>query len=94
MTFATFHTFREKAVNIAAFTATPASNHGYGMAATEDDSSMTSLTDVVTNFGTAYAATQESLQANNATITAMQVQLHMLCKVIGNQPPAGMIQFA
>jgi len=42
------------------------------MSATEDDASTTSLTDAVNNFGVAYAATQESLRSNNATISAMQ----------------------
>jgi len=58
--FAAFKSFWENAVQIAAFTSVPASQHGYGMAATNDDASA-SLTDVVSNFGTAYAATQESL---------------------------------
>ena len=40
MNFAAFHAFWETAVNIAAFTATPASQHGYGMAATKDNESM------------------------------------------------------
>jgi len=93
MDFAAFRTFRESAVNIAAFTATPASQHGYGMSAIEDDASTTSLTDAVNNFGVAYAATQESLRSNNATISKMQGQLQMLCNAIGNQPPPNMIQF-
>ena len=63
------------------------------MVAAEDDSSTTLLTDAVTNFGAAYAATQESLQSTTP-INAMQGQLQMLCNVIGQQPPAGMIQFA
>ncbi len=79
MSFAAFRTFWETAVNIAAFTATPASQHGYGMAAAKDDASTTSLTDAINNFGVAYAATQESLQSSNATISAMQGQLQMLC---------------
>jgi hypothetical protein len=54
--FTAFSTFGADAVNIASFTATPASSHGYGMAAAEDDSS--ALTDAVSNFGAAYAATQ------------------------------------
>ncbi len=94
MSFATFGTFWETAVNIAAFTAsTPASQHGYGMAAAKDDASTTSLTDAVNNFGVAYAATQESLRSSNATISAMQGQPQMLCNMIGNQPPPGMVQF-
>ena len=91
MDFAAFRTFWESAMNIAAFTATPALQHGYG--ATKDDASTTSLTYAVNNFGVAYPATQESLRSNNATISAMQGQLQMLCNMIGKQPPPNMIQF-
>ena len=80
MSFAAFRAFWEMAVNIAAFTATPALHHGYGMAAAKDKASTTLLTDAVNNFGVAYAATQESLRSNNR-------QLQMLCNMIGNQPP-------
>jgi hypothetical protein len=72
--FAAFKSFWENAVQIAAFTSIPASQHGYGMAATDDNASA-SLTDVVSNFGTAYAATQESLRLNTANIMAIQGQL-------------------
>ena len=68
--FAAFKSFWENAVQIAAFTSIPASQHGYGMAATDDDAPA-SLTDAVSNFGTAYAATQESLRSNTANIMAI-----------------------
>jgi hypothetical protein len=56
--------------------------------ANNDDTA--TLTDAVSNFGTAYAATQESLRGNTATITAIQGQLQMLCQALGNgQPPPG-----
>jgi hypothetical protein len=91
--FATFKSFWENAVQIAAFTSVPASPHGYGMAATNDNAEA-SLTDVVSNFGTAYAATQESLQSNTANIMAIQRQLQMLCQAIGNgQPLPGVINY-
>ena len=91
--FAAFKNFWENAVQIAAFTAVPASAHGYGMGLANDDDTAT-LTDAVSNFGTAYAATQESLRANTATITAIQGQLQMLCQAIGNgQPPPGVINY-
>jgi hypothetical protein len=91
--FAAFGTFWETAINIASFTATPALQHGYGMNAVEDDASADSLTNAVSNFGTAYAATQESLCNNNTSINAIQGQIQMLCNTIGNQPPAGMLQY-
>ncbi len=93
MDFAAFSSFWETAVNIASFTATLAAQHVCGMNAVEDDASAASLTDAFSNFGVAYAATQESLRNNNASINAMQGQIQMLCNVIGNQLPASMLQY-
>jgi hypothetical protein len=87
MTFAAFHSFWETAVNIAAFMATSASQHGYGMAADKDNASTASLTNAVNNFGAAFAATQESLRSNNASINTLQLHIQLLCNTIGNQPP-------
>jgi hypothetical protein len=75
MDIAAFCYFWETAVNIASFTATPAVQHSYGMNAIENDASAASLTDAVSNFGVAYAAVQESLLNNNASINAMQGQI-------------------
>jgi hypothetical protein len=63
------------------------------MSAVEDNLSATSLTDTISNFGVAYATTQESLHNNNTFINAMQGQFQMLCNAIGNKPPAGMLQY-
>ena len=87
ITVAVFCSFWEMAVNIAAFMATPASQHGNGMAAAKDGASTALLTDAVNNFGAAYATTQESLRSNNASINALQSQIQMLCNTIGNPPP-------
>jgi hypothetical protein len=65
MDFATFCTFWVTAINIESFTATPASQHGYGMNAVEDNAYTASLTDAVSNFGVAYATRQESLCIDN-----------------------------
>ncbi len=59
--FVSFKTFWENAVQVVAFTAVPASQHGYGMAVTDDDASAHLLTDALSNFGMAYTAIQESL---------------------------------
>ncbi len=61
------------------------------MVATNDDAE--SLTDAVSNFGTAYAATQESLRSTTANIAAMQGQIQMLCQVIGVGQPSPAIQY-
>ncbi len=89
--FTAFRTFWADAVNIASFTATPASSHGYGMTATKDDSS--TLTDAVSNFGAAYAAAQESQHTNNKAINAMQVQIQMLCQALGSHPHPNMMPY-
>jgi hypothetical protein len=91
--FATFRSFWETAINIVSFTATLALQHSYGMNAVEDNPSAISPTNTVSNFGMAYAAVQESLRNNNASINAVQGQFQMLCNAIGNQPPAGMLQY-
>ena len=91
--FAVFKSFWENAVQIAVFTSVPASQHDYGMAATDNGAS-TSLTDAVSNFSTAYTATQESLRSNTADIMAIQGQLQMLCQAVRNgQPPPGIINY-
>jgi hypothetical protein len=86
--FVSFKTFWGNAVQIPAFTPFPASQHRYGMAATNDDASAHLHTDAVSTFGMAYATTQESLQSNIANIAAIQGQLQMLCQAAGiGQPP-------
>jgi hypothetical protein len=91
--FASFHPSWKTAVNIASFMATPALQHSYGMTAVKDNPSAASLTNAITNFGAAYAAMQESLQNNNASINAMKGQIQMLCNALDSQPPAGMHQY-
>jgi hypothetical protein len=59
----------------------------------EDDASAASPTNAVSKFGAAYATTQESLCNRNASINSIQGQIQMLCNAIGNQPPAGMLQY-
>ncbi len=86
--FVSFKTFWENAVQIAVFTTLPVSQHGYGMAMTNNNASAHSLTDVVSNFITAYNATQESLQSNTTNNLAIQGQLQMLCQAVStSQPP-------
>jgi hypothetical protein len=89
MDFTAFRSFWETAINIASFTATPAWQYGYGMNTVKDNPSAAYPTNAVSNFGTVYAAMQESLRNNNASINAMQGLIQMLCNALGNQPPAG-----
>jgi hypothetical protein len=84
--FSAFKSLWENAVQIAAFTSVPASQHGYDMATINKDAE--SLTNAVSNFGMAYATTQESLRSTTNNIAAMQGQIQVLCQAIGaNQPP-------
>jgi hypothetical protein len=82
MDLAACRTFWEITVNIASFTATLALQHSYGMNAVENNASAASLTDAISNFGAAYAATQESQRNKNTSINAMQGQIQMVCNMI------------
>ena len=88
--FTAFHQFWEDVVNIALLTSIPASKHGYGMNIIKDNASTALLTDAVSNFSMALAATQETLRTNNATITVMQIQPQMIFQTLGSQLPPGM----
>jgi uncharacterized membrane protein YgcG len=89
--FAAFKSFWESSVQIAAFTSVPASQHGYGMDATKQDPE--SFMNAVSNFGTAYATTQESLRSTAANIASMEGQIQMLCQAIGAGQPPPAIQY-
>jgi len=71
-------------------TAAPAWQHGYDMAAMDDDASIASHIESLANFGAVYAATQESMKAQATTMTAMQGQLtniQQFCLAVAQQPP-------
>ena len=53
-------------------TAVPASQHGYGIAAMDNDRSIASNSESLTNYGAVYAATQESMKSQATTMAAMQ----------------------
>jgi hypothetical protein len=61
------------------------------MTATKEN--ISALTDAVSNFRVAYAATQESQCTNNKAINAMQVQIQMLCQALGSNPPPNMMPY-
>jgi hypothetical protein len=75
-TFSSFKTFWADKIALVNQTAIPASLHGYGMTAIdEDDASATSYSESIANFGAAYAATQESVKTQGTTIASLQSQL-------------------
>jgi hypothetical protein len=86
------NSFKEYWVNAIALvnqTAVPAAQHGYGMAAMGDDVLIASYSESLANFGTAYAAAQESIRTQATTMVAMQGQLtniQQLCMSVGQQP--------
>ncbi len=69
-------------------TAVPTSQYRYGMAATNSNHSVVSYGETISNFGAAYAATQESVKLQGKTITLMQSQLNAMsqyCMVLQQQ---------
>jgi hypothetical protein len=71
-------------------TAVPASQHGYGMTAMDDDALVAAYDDSLANFGAAFAATQETMKNQANSLVAMQTQLSniQLCMNGGQQPPS------
>jgi hypothetical protein len=74
----TIDSFKEYWANAIALvnqTAVPASQHGYGMAAMDDNALLASCSKSLANFGAAYAATQESIKTQATSLVSMQDQL-------------------
>ncbi len=76
-------------------TAALASQHGYGMATVNDDALVALYTETILNFGAAYAATQDTIKSQAASLATMQGQLaniQQFCMVVGQQPPSTIYQ--
>ena len=89
-TIDSFKEFWATAISLVNQTSIPAANHGYGMAAMDDDTSIASYGESLANFGAAYAATQESMKSQATTMAAMQGQLaniQQFCMAVNQQPP-------
>jgi hypothetical protein len=89
----TINSFKEywaDAIAIVNQTAMPASQHGYGMTAMDDDALVAAYNDLLANFGTAFAAMQETIKNQADSLIAMQNQLAniRLCMNVGQQPPS------
>jgi len=85
-----FKEYWANGIALANQTAAPVSQHGYGMAAMDDDASIASYSESLANFGAAYTDTQESMKAQATTMATMQGQLtniQQLCMAVGQQPP-------
>jgi hypothetical protein len=85
-----FNTFWAAKITLVNQTAIPASMHGYGMAAVNNDNSVLSYEESIANFEAAYAAMQESVKCHGTMIVSMQGQLQAIqqyCMALGQQPP-------
>jgi hypothetical protein len=85
-----FKTFWATKITLVNQTAMPASMHGYGMAAVNDDDSIALYGESIANFGAVYAATQESVKSQGTRIVSMQGQMQAMqqcCMALGQQPP-------
>jgi hypothetical protein len=89
----TINSFKEYWANAIAFvnqTAIPTSQHGYGMTAMDNDTSVATYNESLVNFGTAFAAMQETIKNQANSLVAMQTKLAniQLCMNVGQQPPS------
>jgi hypothetical protein len=65
--------------------------HGYSMAMVNNDDSIVLYGESIVNFGTAYAATHESVKSHSLTIASMQGQLRAMqqfCMALQQQQPS------
>jgi hypothetical protein len=98
-TLDSFKGFWSNAITLVNQMSVPASQHGYGMAAMDNDGGSIALySKSLANFGTAYAATQESVKSQADSISTIQVQvagLQQFCMAVGQQqPPPNNIYYA
>ena len=93
-TIDSFKEYWSGAIVLVNQTAAPALQHGYGMAAVDDNASITSYTETMSNFSAAYAATQDSMKSLAASLAAMQGQanIQQFCMAVGQQPPSTIYQ--
>jgi hypothetical protein len=89
-TIDSFKEYRANAIALVNQTAVPASQHGYGMAAMDDNALLASCRKSLANFGAAYAAMQESIKTQATSLVSMQDQLtniQQFCMNVNQQPP-------
>jgi hypothetical protein len=86
-----FKGFWSNTITLVNQTSVPALQHGYGMAAMDDNGGSIALYGKsLANFGTAYAATQETVKSQADSISTIQAQLaglQQFCMVVGQQQP-------
>jgi hypothetical protein len=86
-----FKEFWSSKITLVNQTAIPASLHGYGMVAVNDNNgSVISYGKSIANFGAAYTATQESIKTQGSMIALLQSQVNAMqqyCMALQSQPP-------
>jgi hypothetical protein len=86
----TFKTFWAAKITLMNQTAIPASMHGYGMAAVNNNDSVALYEESIANFGAAYATTHELVKSQGTTIASMQGQnqaMQQYCMALGQHLP-------
>jgi hypothetical protein len=89
-TIDSFKKYWARGITLINQTSIPAAQHGYGIAAMENNALHASYSKLLANFGAAYAATQETMKTQATSMAAMQGQLaniHQFCMAVGQQPP-------
>jgi hypothetical protein len=97
--FDSFKGFWSNAITLVNQTSILALQHGYGMAAMDNNGGSIALhSESLANFGAVYAATQESVKSQADSISTIQAQLtglQQFCMAIGQQqPPPNNIYYA
>ncbi len=85
-----FKTFWAAKITLVNQTTIPASMHGYGMAAVNNNDSVALYAESIANFGAAYTATQELVKSQGAMIASMQGQMQAMqqyCMALRQHPP-------
>jgi uncharacterized membrane protein YgcG len=98
-TLDSFKGFWSNAITLVNQTSIPALQHGYGVAAMDNNGGSIALYgESLANFGTAYAATQETVKSQADSLSAIQAQLvglQQFCMAVGQQqPPPNNIYYA
>jgi hypothetical protein len=85
-----FKEYWARAITLVNQSSIPAAQHGYGMAAMDDNASHALYSESLGNFGAVYAATQEMIKTQATNMAAMQGQstnIQQFCMAVGQQPP-------
>jgi hypothetical protein len=98
-TLDSFKGFWSNSITLVNQTSVPALQHGYGMAAIDNDGgSIASYGESLANLGAMYAATQETAKSQTDSLAAIQAQLaglQQFCMAVGQQqPPPSNIYYA